>query len=367
MQRVFADNFIEAAENCSRIVCLGTGKLFLDAVMFLDSLGIASKITLCADNSPLKQGKMINVLGKNIRIVSVYELADEENSSSLIMVTCSNFFDIISQLEKIEKFSDVKYCCYTVISGVFNEKKALGIPIPKDIKLTSKPIIPKKIHYCWFGGNSIPDKYKKWMESWSKYCPDYEIIEWNESNYDVTKNLYMKQAYEQKKWGFVPDFARLDIIYNNGGIYLDTDVELVSNLDDMLYQNGFVGFENSERINLGSGFGAVRYHSAIKEMMNVYEKLSFVNPDLKLNLTPSPYYQTMVMQSAGMKLNGEYQIVHGITIFPEKMLNGRSYSTLRVKTLPYTKSIHHYDGSWLDCAEKEQTELFKQYILDERI
>ena len=94
-------------------------------------------------------------------------------------------------------------------------------------------MIPKKIHYCWFGGNPMPEKDKKCIESWKRYCPDYEIIRWDESNYDVSKNRYMKEAYEEKKWGFVPDYARLDIIYNEGGIYLDTDVELVKNLDDL--------------------------------------------------------------------------------------------------------------------------------------
>ena len=95
-------------------------------------------------------------------------------------------------------------------------------------------MIPKKIHYCWFGGAPKSKLAKKCIKSWKRKCPDYEIIEWNESNYDVTKIPFMKEAYDAKKWGFVPDYARLDIIYNNGGIYLDTDVEIVKSLDDLL-------------------------------------------------------------------------------------------------------------------------------------
>ena len=102
-------------------------------------------------------------------------------------------------------------------------------------------MIPKKIHYCWFGGNPLPELAIRCIESWKKYCPDYEIIRWDESNYDVTKNKYMYQAYENKRWGFVPDYARLDIIYNYGGIYLDTDVELLNSLDDLLDQKCFLG------------------------------------------------------------------------------------------------------------------------------
>ena len=99
--------------------------------------------------------------------------------------------------------------------------------------------IPKKIHYCWVGGTAKPKSVQYCIDSWKKYCPDYEIIEWNEDNYDFSKNRYMKEAYDNKKWGFVPDYARLDIIYQHGGIYMDTDVEMVANLDDLLEYEGF--------------------------------------------------------------------------------------------------------------------------------
>ena len=118
-------------------------------------------------------------------------------------------------------------------------------------------MIPKKIHYCWFGSGELPDKDKKNIENWKKLCPDYEIIRWDESNYDYKKNKYMKQAYKSKKWGFVPDYARLDILYHHGGIYLDTDVELVRNLDILRYQRAFCGVEKWGNINLGGCSGAV--------------------------------------------------------------------------------------------------------------
>ena len=128
-------------------------------------------------------------------------------------------------------------------------------------------MIPKIIHYCWFGGNEIPENDKKCIESWKKYCPDYKIIRWDESNYDYKKNSYMREAYEAKKWGFVPDYARLDIIYNYGGIYLDTDVELLKSLDEILDCEGFFGFESENLVNLGLGFGAVKGNEIIRDMM----------------------------------------------------------------------------------------------------
>lgn len=98
---------------------------------------------------------------------------------------------------------------------------------PPPIRISETPLIPKVIHYCWFSEKEIPEKYQKCIESWEKCCPDYEIKRWDESNYDISKNPYMKEAYEHQKWGFVPDYARLDILYHYGGIYIDTDVELV--------------------------------------------------------------------------------------------------------------------------------------------
>ena len=109
-------------------------------------------------------------------------------------------------------------------------------------------MIPKVIHYCWFGKNPLPDDAKKCIESWKKYCPDYEIIEWNESNYDITKNKYMESAYKEKKWAFVSDYARVDVIYQYGGIYLDTDVEVKKSFNDLLDNDSIWGFEEKNFI-----------------------------------------------------------------------------------------------------------------------
>ena len=224
--------------------------------------------------------------------------------------------------------------------------------IPENLRLFKEPIIPKVIHYCWFGHNPIPDKYKVWMESWHKFCPDYEIKEWNESNYDITKNKYMMQAYENKKWGFVPDYARLDIIYTHGGIYLDTDVEIVASFDELLYQKGFAGFESEQFVALGLGFGAVKGLPIIKEMMDYYDNQEFVNEDGSLNLIASPRLQTGILMEHGLQANGEYQIIDGMTIFPEKMFCGKSVLSRMIMLKPYTRSIHYFDASWQDENSK---------------
>lgn len=130
-------------------------------------------------------------------------------------------------------------------------------------------LLPKTIHYCWFGNNEKPKLFYKCYKSWKRFCPDYEIIEWNESNIDISScPLYVQQAFEEKKWAFVTDYIRLKIIYENGGIYLDTDVELLKPLDDLLVYNAYFGFEDEKHINTGLGFGAAKGFELLKITTN---------------------------------------------------------------------------------------------------
>ena len=207
-------------------------------------------------------------------------------------------------------------------------------------------MIPKIIHYCWFGGNSLPDEYKKYIDSWKKLCPDYEIKEWNESNYDVSKNKYMFDAYNVKKWAFVPDYARFDIIYEYGGFYLDTDVELVKSLDELIELKGYLGFETAEYVNGGLGFGAEKGNSLIKELRDMYENISFYNEDSTLNLLPSPHYITNCLKKHGLKLNNKQQMIQDITIFPSDYFAAKDYFTGKINLTDNTVSIHQFSASW---------------------
>jgi hypothetical protein len=212
-------------------------------------------------------------------------------------------------------------------------------------------MIPKTIHYCWFGGNPLPDEYKKYMESWRKFCPDYEIIEWNESNYNVSKCKYMQDAHSAGKWAFVSDYARLDIIYEHGGIYLDTDVELIKNLDGLLTNEAFMGIENKKYAALGLGFGAVKGHETIKELRDYYEKLTFMKDD---GVT-GPMHQTKLLRGKGLKPRSrKIQNVAGIRIYPPEYFAPKPYTTLKTKITPNTHSIHHYTLSWFADYQRKR-------------
>lgn len=215
-------------------------------------------------------------------------------------------------------------------------------------------MIPKKIHYCWFGSNAIPEKDINNIETWKKYCPDYEIIRWSEENYDVTKNKYMYDAYLNRKMGFVPDYARFDIIYNEGGIYLDTDVEIVKPLDDLISNEAYLGIEEGAFVNGGIGFGAEAHNEIIKGLRDMYDNLSFINEDGSLNLTPSPYFITDFLVSKGYVRKNCKQNIEGVTVYPSDYFSPKSFSTGKINCTSNTYTIHHYNATWLTPEEHKK-------------
>lgn len=215
--------------------------------------------------------------------------------------------------------------------------------------------IPKIIHYCWLGGNPKPESVLRCIDSWRKYCPDYEIREWNESNLDISMNNYTRQAYEAKAWGFVPDYLRLWIVYTCGGIYLDTDVQIIRNFDPLLKEKGFMGFEDDEYVCLGMGFGAEAGNPMIKKQMQAYDDLSFYNEDGSLNRTPSPHYTTRVLRECGLKTNdGTVQYIDGCACYPPEYFCPKSFRTGMLKLTKSTYSIHQFDASWYSEEEQKQ-------------
>ncbi len=210
-----------------------------------------------------------------------------------------------------------------------------------------RQLIPKKIHYCWFGGNPIPDRLLTCMESWNRVCPDYEVICWNEDNYDVKKNLYTRQAYESKKWAYIPDIARLEILYEHGGIYLDTDVEIIKSFDELLYQNGFVGIEKWGIINIGGGCGVMPHHPMIKKILDFRSGLRFLNEDGSVNPESSGYYETAPFLKEGFKPDNTVQMIDGMTVYTSDFFHPYDYMSRETELTDNTFSIHRFSESWV--------------------
>ncbi len=216
-------------------------------------------------------------------------------------------------------------------------------------------MIPKRIHYFWFGGKPKPESVLFCIESWKKYCPDYEITEWNESNYDYTKHQYMLRAYEEKKWAFVTDYARLDVIYQYGGIYFDTDVELINSLDEIIKNHAFMGFDKTDKaehyVATGLGFGAEAGDCIIKEMMECYSEL-IQKENNQVKYVVCPVLNTECLRKHGLKNEDCDQIIENIKIYASDVFCPKSYTSFKLYLTDRTISIHHFDATWLGDHEK---------------
>lgn len=218
-------------------------------------------------------------------------------------------------------------------------------------------MIPKTIHYCWFGHGPKPELAKKCIRSWKKYCSDYNIVEWNEENYDVTKIPYMKAAYDAQKWAFVSDYARLDIIFQYGGIYLDTDVEVLKSYDSLLGYSGFAGFEDGagKKVATGLGFGAEAESRVIRRLMKTYESMEPTKEDGAPNFITCPVLDTEALISFGLRPDGSLQIIDdNFLILPSDYLCPKSFGDGVIRKTKNTISIHHFTASWFSSNRQEE-------------
>jgi glycosyltransferase involved in cell wall biosynthesis len=311
-------------------------------------------------------GKMININGTQLPVFSPKKFSDNADSNTILLILSSDIesnTEIIAQLNSMRKLDKVE--CYI---GFFSfEQKYRSLPglLPKNFKMNKEPVIPKLIHYFWFGDKPLPQKHKEFIDNWKKVCPDYEIIKWNERNYDINKHPYLIETALMKRWDKFTDYARLDIIYNYGGIYFDTDVEIIKPIDELLYNNAFIGFkfenlglfgylENSPeyKINSGSGFGAVKNCALIKEMMRVYDNVKFITQSGGYDMKFNTYYETEFMKNRGLINDGRFQVIENMAIYPPDFFDPKPSFINSKRGLIYatenTFSVHHYDTTLSD-------------------
>jgi len=320
--------------------------------MFED-VSFFERIDFIADNDESKQA--FSFTGVKKPVYSIGRCVKQAKKEPVILITVVDCFDIIEQLESMPELQN----CYCFIFSLVRDH-VIPYHLPKNRASTEPLRIPQTIHYCWFGGAPIRDNIAAYMESWKKFCPEYEIVRWDESNYDFKKSEHMYEMYKKKIWGLVPDFARLDIIYKYGGVYLDTDVELIRNIDDLLCDDAFCGFADNLVVNNGSGFGAVAGFPLILEQMKKYDQVLFLNEDGSFNLQPGPVYETELLRSKGLQLNNTLQKIQGMTVYPSDVLSPFSCLTGILAKTDNTYSIHHYTATWWDGIEYERIKMMLQ-------
>ena len=215
--------------------------------------------------------------------------------------------------------------------------------------------VPKVIYYCWFGRGKLPKLAKKCITSWEKYCTGYKIVCINEDNFDINDNRYAKEAYKAGKWAFVSDWARLKVLYDEGGIYFDTDVELIKPIDDLINESGYMGFDENGVVSTGLGFACEKGNELVGRLLKDYDDIGFVKEDGTYDITPCPVRNTNTLKELGMDLENKKQVFMGIRFLSREYLCPVDYYSGKKKITKNTYSIHHYCASWISKRAKRTT------------
>ena len=312
------ENFMNEIKN-RNIFCFGASRMPEELSEEYPECHLEERIRYFCDNDAGKWNTYFRMASKDILIVSPEKLASAMRNEDILLITSGHYKAIYEQLQRISALDHIDCYIWPAIAPQYKTDPYLA----DKLKLHERSIevIPKTIHYFWFGGKELPPLEQKCVDSWKRVCPDYEIIRWDESNYDISCNQYMMEAYQEKKWGFVPDYARLDVVYRYGGIYLDTDVEVLRPLDDLLKLDGFAGFESKWLIALGLGFGARPGHPMIREFARSYENRHFILENGTLDMTASPLIQTELLKQQGFVCNNQLQMINDMVFLPAECLS----------------------------------------------
>ncbi len=278
-----------------------------------------------------------------VPVTSPQNLCNEIQDDDIILIATVKVNEILSQMQNMPRLSTIS--CYDLgilndfPDGYFDEKLW-------ENSLSSREQIPPIIHYCWFGPKKIPNIYLKYIESWHKYCPNYQFKFWNESNYDVNKHPYVKWAYENEKWEFVSDYARLDLVYNQGGMYFDTDCEMIRNPDILRRFSAFVGYESTQIVATGLGIGSVKGNRMIEQLLSEYDKVDVKKN--KFDMTPCTIIATRCLKDKGLKCDNSFQVLGEgeLAVLPTEVLCGIRLYTKEEQITDRTISLHHWCGGW---------------------
>lgn len=321
--------------------CFGAGNQGKRWAYYFDDLDISNRCKGYIENNTSLHGQFVTGYETTFFIYSLDEVISKGTSDIIIFITSLHHEEMIKQITAFGGRRNI----ICIPTGYVSKEQLSISSYDKVIKDANEPFIPKIIHYAWFGGE-MPDVLKRNIDGWHKMCPDFEIKKWDESNYDISINSYMREAYECKKWGFVPDYLRLDIIYKYGGIYLDTDIEIIRDLNQLRYQRCFGCSDASLTLNLGSGFGAVEGCGIIRELRDYYDERHFVSKSGEMDIASCSTHNYHVIRKYGFMPKDELQMVNEMTIYPMVFQGADMYSkTKRITEKTYW--IHYGNMSWM--------------------
>jgi len=330
---ILAENIYEEFNErikVKQVICFGCGQYFK---MFALDFGKIANVVGVIDNDKLKQGGSIKAGNSLVKIYSPSDaLKSYDFDQTILVITVYSFQEIVDVLNSDSSFDNVT--CYIYSKLKYNNLKTADCLL----KTSSTPLIPPMIHYIWFGNVPMPNHLQLCVDSWHEKCPEYKIIKWDESNYNVYKNTYTKYCHEHHEWAYLSDYARLDIIAQHGGIYLDTDVEIIRNIDELRFHSGFIATIFLGGINSGSGFGAIARHQTVLDMISDFEEQFEGGIGVEINMRR----ETSFFCRYGYEMNYEMQIIRDVTILPFNIMSPIIPDFRRQHITEATLGIHYY-------------------------
>lgn len=341
------------------IICFGTSAYFeafcgetgnhswiRQIVCFVDNRTYGTEFSSCGFSWEVKHPDILKNMTEGIIVICVGPL--------------ENIYDIVMQLQQME-ISDA-IMCYSlkmVMSEHIYDNSAIKRLNYRDRKIN------KVIHSFWFSKEKKPQKYQECMDSWKRFCPDFEIKEWNADNYNIEKSSYMMQAYDKKMWAFVSDYARLDVVYQYGGIYLDMDVELLKPIDELLSHSAFFAFDSSNYVDLGTGFGAIERHMLVGRLLKAYQDEEFIydseKPDI-FRIKTQPAFLLPVFEEFGFERNNTLQIKDDVVFYsPDyfRVVADMSHESRDFRGNEY--AVHWHHAGWFDQETFDRRENRLEY------
>lgn len=318
---------------------------------------INSNLIAIIDHISPKRDESYCYKGREISVVGLEELSHFSNS--ILLITYDMYEDVLTAYKQLKNM-DIQnhFICYSLRLLIQFPNIGPDNTVAESLfEKATDDIIPKRIHSFWFGGEEKPAICQKCIDSWKQKCPDYEIIEWNSDTYDVTVNKYMYQAFQKGCWAFVSDYARLDVVYRYGGIYLDMDVEVLRSLDPFLKVENFFCKGDGTIIEIGKGFGAVKESPVIKMLLSAYDDRNFIMENGELDKTPQPALLVPAFQKLGWKNSHDSELIDGKILFlSNDYFKSAMGDGTKQKWSGNETAIHWYSSSWLD---KDKANTFK--------
>ena len=337
-----------------KLIFWGIGTQFNNIINGIQSIDLSCSVMYVIDKDEEKNGKFVYINNKKYVVDAPDLLNSLDPYEYSIVVSTTKYYD-----EVCDYISEY-YCAWkgSLISIDYiweleTDARILGVAkCPKDYRKNIDEKIPRIIHTFWFSNDKIPDLYMKCLDSWRKYCPDFEIRIWSLNDYDDNGCDYFREAINAKKWSFASDYSRAEVVYKYGGIYMDMDVEVVRNIDDLLHNDAYMSFQDLNYLECGSGFGASKGNTIIGEIVREYERLHFIKENGDEDLTTCPQRYTKIVEPYGLKKNGAFQEFSNLTIYPFEYLTAKSFGTGITYLTENTYTVHHHNGSWVTKENK---------------